>query len=159
MTTTPLTDQQLADAFVAAAAADTLKPHAERSGLVNVMLAVVRPELDRLTAELGRELFLVENTIKTHLQRAYRKLGARDRAHAVALALQQGILTPQDVQSTSGTWVGGQGPQAAVQRVRFLLGDWQRSGGPPAAHLAGHWWDHKLTQLATAVGDNQAPTP
>ncbi|ADD40676.1 transcriptional regulator, LuxR family [Stackebrandtia nassauensis DSM 44728] len=43
-------------------------------------------------AEIGRELYVTEDTIKTHARRAYRKLGARDRAHAVALAFRQNIL-------------------------------------------------------------------
>jgi len=30
---------------------------------------------------------LSENTVKTYLRRVYRKLGARDRAHAVALSM------------------------------------------------------------------------
>jgi len=49
MPDTPLTDQQLADALVAAITEDGLKPRADRVGLVEAMLAVVRPELDRLT--------------------------------------------------------------------------------------------------------------
>ena len=34
--------------------------------------------------EIGRELFLSEDTVKTHARRLFRKLGARDRAQAVA---------------------------------------------------------------------------
>ncbi len=37
-------------------------------------------------AEIGRELFVSEDTVKTHARRLFRKLGARDRAHAVASA-------------------------------------------------------------------------
>lgn len=109
-------------------------------------------------AEIGRQLFLAENTVKTHMQRASRKLGAASRAHAVALALQQGVLTLRDIQPTLGPLTAPQAPQAALRRVRFLLGDWRCSGGPPAAHLIANWWDHKLTQLATAI-DPQEPTP
>ena len=43
--------------------------------------------------EIGRKLFLSEDTVKTHLRRAYRTIGARDRAHAVRLALRSGALT------------------------------------------------------------------
>lgn len=42
--------------------------------------------------QISAALGLSEDTVKTHLRRAFRKLGARDRAHAVALAYQQGIL-------------------------------------------------------------------
>lgn len=37
--------------------------------------------------EIGTRLFLSEDTIKTHARRLYRKLGARDRAHAVRIGI------------------------------------------------------------------------
>lgn len=46
----------------------------------------------RSNADIGRELFVSEHTVKTHTCRLYRKLGARDRAHAVANAFRLGIL-------------------------------------------------------------------
>lgn len=46
---------------------------------------------------IGLELFLGENTIKTHLRRASIKVGARNRAHIVALLMLQGVITPEDV--------------------------------------------------------------
>jgi DNA-binding NarL/FixJ family response regulator len=42
---------------------------------------------------LGRELHLSEYTVKTHTSHLYAKLGARDRAHAVALGLRGGHIT------------------------------------------------------------------
>jgi ATP/maltotriose-dependent transcriptional regulator MalT len=47
----------------------------------------------RSNAEIGRELFVSEDTVKTHARRLYRKLGARDRAHAVAQGFHLGLLT------------------------------------------------------------------
>lgn len=35
--------------------------------------------------QIGRSLFLTEDTIKTHAKRLYQAMGARDRTHAVAL--------------------------------------------------------------------------
>jgi DNA-binding NarL/FixJ family response regulator len=43
--------------------------------------------------EIGRELFLSEDTIKTHARRLYRKLRAADRAQAVAVGLRAGLIT------------------------------------------------------------------
>lgn len=43
-------------------------------------------------ADIGRELYLTEDTIKTYARRLYRKLGATDRAHAVATAFRLGLL-------------------------------------------------------------------
>ena len=42
--------------------------------------------------EIGRELFLSEDTVKTHARRLFRKLGARDRAQAVALGFRRGFV-------------------------------------------------------------------
>lgn len=43
-------------------------------------------------AEIGRALFLSEDTVKTHARRLFRKLGAADRAHAVAISLRRGLV-------------------------------------------------------------------
>lgn len=42
--------------------------------------------------EIARELFISEATVKTHLTHLYRKLGVKDRAAAVAVAYDRGIL-------------------------------------------------------------------
>jgi DNA-binding NarL/FixJ family response regulator len=46
----------------------------------------------RSNAEIGRDLFVSEDTVKTHARRLFRKLGARDRAHAVAVGFRSGVL-------------------------------------------------------------------
>jgi DNA-binding NarL/FixJ family response regulator len=43
-------------------------------------------------AQIGQELFLSEDTVKTHARRLFRKLGAHDRAQAVAIGLRRGII-------------------------------------------------------------------
>ena len=42
---------------------------------------------------IGGELFLSEDIVKKHSRRMFHKLGARDRAHAVALGLRTGLVT------------------------------------------------------------------
>ncbi|MFN8123404.1 MAG: response regulator transcription factor [Thermoleophilia bacterium] len=44
--------------------------------------------------EIARHLFLSEATVKTHVKRLFRKLGIRDRAQAVVLAYEAGLVTP-----------------------------------------------------------------
>jgi DNA-binding NarL/FixJ family response regulator len=43
--------------------------------------------------EIGRELYLSEDTIKTHARRLFRKLRASDRAQAVAVGLRAGLIS------------------------------------------------------------------
>ncbi|MEJ2856791.1 MULTISPECIES: response regulator transcription factor [unclassified Saccharothrix] len=43
-------------------------------------------------AEIGRELFITEATVKTHLLRTFKKLDVSDRTAAVLAAMDQGLL-------------------------------------------------------------------
>jgi DNA-binding NarL/FixJ family response regulator len=43
-------------------------------------------------AEIGRELFIGETTVKTHVTHILQKLGLRDRVQAVVLAFQAGLF-------------------------------------------------------------------
>ncbi|MPQ98587.1 response regulator [Modestobacter sp. I12A-02628] len=45
-------------------------------------------------AEIGRELFIGEATVKTHLLRVFAKLGVDDRTRAVLVAVERGLLPP-----------------------------------------------------------------
>lgn len=44
--------------------------------------------------ELATQLYLAEATIKTHITRIYTKLGVRDRAQAVVVAYEEGLVQP-----------------------------------------------------------------
>ena len=44
--------------------------------------------------EIGRELYIGEATVKTHLLRAFAKLGVDDRTRAVTVAMERGLLPP-----------------------------------------------------------------
>lgn len=43
-------------------------------------------------AEIGRELFISDTTVKTHVTRLLQKLGLRDRAQAIVIAYQSGLF-------------------------------------------------------------------
>ncbi len=46
--------------------------------------------------ELAAALFISETTVKTHITRIFRKLDLRDRAQAVVLAYETGLVSPGD---------------------------------------------------------------
>jgi DNA-binding NarL/FixJ family response regulator len=42
--------------------------------------------------ELAEQLFIADNTVKTHVKRIFTKLGARDRAQAIVIAYESGLV-------------------------------------------------------------------
>ena len=78
--------------------------HVQSQPAIHRDLAVLTPrELEVLTlmghglsnAELATELTLSEATVKTHVARIFAKLSLRDRAQAVVLAYETGLVTPE----------------------------------------------------------------
>ena len=45
-----------------------------------------------LNREIGRRLFISADTVKTHLEHIYQKLGASDRTAAVAEAMRRRLI-------------------------------------------------------------------
>ena len=57
-------------------------------------LSVLRSMSHGLTnRQISRELWLSEDTVKTHARHLFMKLGARDRAHAVAIGIRSGLIS------------------------------------------------------------------
>ena len=66
---------------------------ADRDDLSERELAVLRLLPTQLTfAEIGSELYVSKNTVRTHAQSIYRKLGVDSRADAVAAARRDRLL-------------------------------------------------------------------
>ncbi|MEV5184219.1 helix-turn-helix transcriptional regulator [Streptomyces werraensis] len=53
--------------------------------------------------QAGRRLGIHRNTVDRHLGEAYRQLGARDRTHAVVLAIYHGHITLADLTAIATT--------------------------------------------------------
>jgi DNA-binding NarL/FixJ family response regulator len=53
-------------------------------------------------AEIGRELFISDTTVKTHVTRLLQKLGLRDRAQAIVLAYQSGLFDASETRPPEG---------------------------------------------------------
>ena len=94
------------------AAGDALLSPAITKRVIKQFTRIPRPvppkELDELTAreqdillliadglsnaEIGRQLYISETTVKTHVTHILQKLGLRDRVQAVVLAYQTGLF-------------------------------------------------------------------
>jgi len=97
--------QELAEAVRAAARGQTVLSPPVAAKLVSRMRGAVTPaltsrEIDVLglvargltNGQIGRALLIAEATVKTHLLRAFAKLGVDDRTAAVTTAISQGII-------------------------------------------------------------------
>jgi DNA-binding NarL/FixJ family response regulator len=96
---------ELAEAVRAAARGETVLAPSVASTLVRQVRAPAPPALSaretevlRLVgrgltnADIGKELFISEATVKTHLLRIFNKLGVTDRTAAVTTAMRHGIF-------------------------------------------------------------------
>lgn len=88
--------------------------------LVNVLESLCE---GKPNAEIARDWGISVDTVKTHLKRLFGKIGARDRAHAVALVMS-GTVEIQ-VKQADNRWSGGRHAVAApVPATRTVIGEW-----------------------------------
>ena len=91
----PAITRRLVERFTAAARPDDEAPSERLADLTARELDVLRLiARGRSNAEIAGELVLGENTVKTHVGRVFAKLGLRDRAQAVVVAYETGLVVP-----------------------------------------------------------------
>ena len=90
----PAITQRLVQQYVKRLRPGTTRPAALDS-LTERELAVLRLiARGRSNAEIATDLFLSETTVKTHVSHVFGKLGLRDRAQAVVMAYESGLIEP-----------------------------------------------------------------
>jgi DNA-binding NarL/FixJ family response regulator len=73
---------------------DTARSGPAQAQLTERELQVLRGmSQGKSNSAIGRELYLSEDTVKTHARRLFRKLGVNDRAQAVALGFRRGLVS------------------------------------------------------------------
>ncbi|HSC90540.1 MAG TPA: response regulator transcription factor [Gaiellaceae bacterium] len=119
--------EQLLDAIRIVARGDALLSPAVTKRVIRQFTRVPRPtptsRLDELTererdvfrliarglsnAEIGRELYISDTTVKTHITHILQKLSLRDRVQAIVLAYQTGLFGDEAQQATGDESPGG----------------------------------------------------
>jgi DNA-binding NarL/FixJ family response regulator len=90
-TLSPAVTQRMITSYVQAPAPGASLPAALTDRETDVLRAIAR---GLSNAEVARELFLGETTVKTHVTSILAKLGVRDRLQAVILAYESGLVRP-----------------------------------------------------------------
>lgn len=87
---------------------------ADRRFLTPRRLEVLRLAANGYTnADIARELWISEDSVKSHFRLAYEQLGAKDRANAIAICLVRGLIHPHEIQLRVPT----QQPSAATREA------------------------------------------
>src|SRR5262245_25227813 len=91
----PSVTRRVIEEFVRRPPASVQRPPKEAEELTDRELEVLKLIARGLSnAEIAKELFVSETTVKTHVARVLMKLGLRDRVQAVVLAYESGIVQP-----------------------------------------------------------------
>jgi DNA-binding NarL/FixJ family response regulator len=85
---------------VAARLADHMGEQDLTSREIEVLRKVAQGSRNR---DIAEQLFIAEETVKVHIKHVMDKLGARDRTHAVAIALRRGIIQLERAQPAEPT--------------------------------------------------------
>ena len=73
-------------------AGTSLREIVKRAHVTQALVTYYFGSKDALFKEVAHDLEISPHTVKTHLERIFEKLGANDRAQAVAIALRKGLV-------------------------------------------------------------------
>jgi DNA-binding NarL/FixJ family response regulator len=91
----PSITKRLIEEFVRTGGTTHAEPPAGVQDLTSRELEVLQQIARGMSnAEIAKELFVSETTVKTHVARVLMKLGLRDRVQAVVLAYESGLVQP-----------------------------------------------------------------
>jgi DNA-binding NarL/FixJ family response regulator len=91
----PSVTRRVVEEFVRRPPDSVRKPPAELDELTDRELEVLKQIARGLSnAEIAKELYVSETTVKTHVARVLMKLDLRDRVQAVVLAYESGLVQP-----------------------------------------------------------------
>jgi DNA-binding NarL/FixJ family response regulator len=90
----PAITRRLVEEFVRRPAPGSSRPEGLARLTARECEVLVEMARGRSNAEIAARLFLSEATVKTHVTRTLTKLGLRDRAQAVVLAYESGLVRP-----------------------------------------------------------------
>ena len=73
--------------------AATIAEHATDSALSPREIDILRlVAAGNANKEIGAQLSMTEETVKSHMRNIFSKLGAKDRTHALAIGVKRGII-------------------------------------------------------------------
>ncbi|MEV6348435.1 helix-turn-helix transcriptional regulator [Actinoplanes sp. NPDC051851] len=138
----------------------SLHPHRSRTGAVAnrpVLAPHLQETIESLAAgetmrEMAARLFISTNTVKSRLKSLYQQLGARDQAHAVAIAFRLGVLPAggeaapeRDVQPVVVAGLNQERLRATIAELTALLRIAERNVGAGSPATDGH--QHLLRRI------------
>jgi DNA-binding NarL/FixJ family response regulator len=90
----PAVTRRLVQQYVGRPRPGATRPHALESLTGREIAVLTLMARGRSNAEIAAELFLGETTVKSHVTHVFSKLRLRDRAQAVVLAYESGLIEP-----------------------------------------------------------------
>lgn len=109
-------------------------------------------------AEIGRRMFVSEDTVKSHMRAVMRKLRARDRTHATRIGLELGLLPLPSQAPPRPEWTepnGALGVMAGWEPAGITITGCLHPAGPQVAMDFGAYqirWPAHVARAVFAAG-------